>query len=213
MSDTTRAERLRRASQERRDQQRSDVRQAMLDAAEALFLEQGYQGFSMRQVAERIGYSATALYLHFANKDDLLFTVADEGFVRFGDQLRAAAAPATDPLQRLEQLGRAYVAFGLANPTSYRLMFIERADFLLGCRAGEDTPRVSTLGIVEQTIREGIATGALGPGDPAVLADALWTAVHGVVALHIAMPVFDKPRASAAAEAALRLIISGLRPH
>jgi AcrR family transcriptional regulator len=52
-----------------------------VDAAGALFLEQGYERFSLRKVAERIGYSPTTIYLYFRDKDDLLFTVVDEGFV------------------------------------------------------------------------------------------------------------------------------------
>src|SRR5215213_6311078 len=89
---TTRAERLREASRQRRDQEKQDVRQVILDAAADLFREHGYERFSLRQVAERIGYSPTTIYLYFTDKDDLLFTVADVGFMRFGEQLVAAAA-------------------------------------------------------------------------------------------------------------------------
>jgi AcrR family transcriptional regulator len=207
--DTNRTERLRRGSYERREQQRQEVRQAILDAAAALFLEQGYHGFSMRQVAEHIGYSATTIYLYFASKDDLLFTVADEGFARFSGQLAVAADGVANPLVRLEHIGRAYVAFGLDNPAYYRLMFMERADFLLRCKEGEPTPRLSALSVVEQSIREGIAAGLIRPGDPGARADALWAAVHGVVALHLT-PLIDRLRADVAATAAIQLIIAGL---
>ena len=76
----TRAERLRAASRIRREQQRQELRQAILTAASDVFLAQGYAGFSVRQVAERIGYSAATIYLYFQDKDDLLFAVVDEGF-------------------------------------------------------------------------------------------------------------------------------------
>ena len=206
----TRGERMRQASRERREQQKQEVRQAILDAAAALFVERGYAGFSLRQVAERIGYSATTIYLYFDNKDDLLFTVADEGFTRFGTQLLAAAV-ANDPLARLESIGQAYLTFGLDSPAYYQLMFIERGDFLVGYRGGERKPRLGALDIVEQTVREGIATGLIRPGSPRAYADALWAAVHGVVALHLAMPGFDRERTAAAAASALQVIIAGLR--
>src|SRR3954454_21915364 len=96
----TRAERLRDASRQRRDQEKQDVRQAILDAAAELFREHGYEHFSLRQVAERIGYSPTTIYLYFDDKDDLLFTVADLGFTRFGEQLAEAAANTGDPAKR-----------------------------------------------------------------------------------------------------------------
>lgn len=208
---TTRDERVRQGSRQRRDQQKQDVRQAILDAAAALFAEQGYQGFSLRQVAERIGYSATTIYHHFEGKDDLLFTVADEGFLRFGSALLAAASSEPNPLRRLEAIGRAYIQFGLHYPHYYELMFIERADFMLGYRAGERKPRLGSLDVVAQTIKEGMERGLIRPGASNDYANALWAAVHGVVALHIADAIGNRAQAEASAGAVLDIVIAGLR--
>src|SRR5919199_4858802 len=101
------------STRQRREQQRQQLRQAILDAAGELLLERGYEAFSLRQVAERIGYSATTIYRYFENKDDLVFGIVDEGFRIFGDRLRAAAAGPVDPLERLRAVGEAYVRFGL----------------------------------------------------------------------------------------------------
>lgn len=206
----TRDQRVRSGSQRRREQQRSDVRQAILDAAAALFAEAGYDGVSLRAVAERIGYTATTIYLHFADKDDLLFTVADDGFTRFGAALAAAAEP-PDPLARIHALGRAYIDFGLANPAYYALMFVDRPDFLLGCRAGESQPRIAALDIVRQAVQQGIDTGAIRSGGAEVYAAALWASVHGVVAMAIARPDLRAEHIATMADAVLDLMIDGLR--
>src|SRR5258708_9272019 len=116
----TQAERLRQAIRHRQDQEKQELRQAILAAAGELFLEQGYERFSLRKVAERVGYSPTPISLYFRNKDDLLFTVVDEGFVRFRQQLAAAAASQEDPWERIIALGRAYVTFALQNPVYYQ---------------------------------------------------------------------------------------------
>jgi AcrR family transcriptional regulator len=208
---TTRNERVRQASQQRREQQKQEIRQAILDAAAELFVAQGYQGFSLRQVAEQIGYSATTIYHHFANKDDLLFTVADAGFTRFGSELMAAAMRRHEPLERIEAIGRAYIEFGLRNPNYYQLMFIERADFMLGYRAGERKPRLGSLDIVRETIRAGIDQGRIRPGDPDIYANALWAAVHGVVTMFIAFPTRDATQINATIDATLSIVIRGLR--
>jgi AcrR family transcriptional regulator len=76
----TRAARLKQAIAQRREQQRENLRRTILTAAGELCLAHGYEGFSLRQVAERIGYSATTIYRYFANKDDLLFAIVYEGF-------------------------------------------------------------------------------------------------------------------------------------
>src|SRR5258707_15357238 len=129
-TESPRAERLRTAMRQRQEQEKQELRQTILRAAAGLFLEQGYERFSLRQVAERVGYSPTTIYLYFRNKDDLLFTVVDEGFVRFGQQLAAAAESQEDPWERIIALGRAYVTFALQNPVYYQLMFMQRTDFL-----------------------------------------------------------------------------------
>jgi AcrR family transcriptional regulator len=208
---TTRTERVREASRERREQQKQEVRQAILDAAAALFLQHGSQGLSLRQVAEQIGYSATTIYLYFADKDELLFTLADDGFIRFSAHLQAAAQESSDPVAKLTAIGQAYVAFGFDNPAHYQLMFIDRADFLLGYRVGERKPRLGTLDLVANTIAEGIANGQISPGPPTVFADALWASMHGVVALHLALAIMDRPRAEEAAKTVLRLMMAGLQ--
>src|SRR5260370_7898358 len=88
----TQAQRLRQAIRHRQDQEKQALRQTILTTAGELFLEQGYDHFSLRKVAERIGYSPTTIYLYFRDKDDLLFTVVDEGFTRFGNHLPAPPA-------------------------------------------------------------------------------------------------------------------------
>src|SRR5262245_61487638 len=168
---TTRAERVRKASRERREQEKKDLRTAILHAASQLFAEQGYERFSLRQVAEMIGYSPTTIYLYFKDKDDLLFAVVEDGFSSFGGQLAAAAAGVVDPIARLDAIGRAYIDFGLQNPVHYQLMFMQRADFLIGHRPGEEQPRIDAFRVLHDTVQSAIDAGALRPGDAEAYSD------------------------------------------
>src|SRR5919112_1174148 len=111
----TQAARLREVSRRRREQQKEDLRRTILDAAAGLFVEHGYEALSMRQIAERIGYSATTIYRYYEDKDDLLFAIVQDGFLRFGQQLAKAAQSSDDPRERLPALGHAYIEFGLKN--------------------------------------------------------------------------------------------------
>src|SRR6266480_4891659 len=149
---STQAERLRQAIRHRQVQEKQALRQTILMAAGELFLEQGYERFSLRKVAERIGYSPTTIYLYFRDKDDLLFTVVDEGFTRFGQQLAAASASTEDPWERLIALGRAYVTFGLGNPMYYQLMFMQRTDFLTQRQVGESQPRIASFQVLREAV-------------------------------------------------------------
>ena len=57
---------------ERREREKQEVRQRILDAARELFVKDGYEAVTMRKVADAIEYSPTALYLHFKDKESLM---------------------------------------------------------------------------------------------------------------------------------------------
>jgi AcrR family transcriptional regulator len=209
----TQAQRLRQAIRHRQEREKQELRQAILAAAGELFLEQGYERFSLRKVAERVGYSPTTIYLYFRDKDDLLFTVVDEGFARFSQQLAAAAESQEDAWERLIALGRAYVAFGLQNPVYYQLMFMQRADFLMHTPVGESQPRIASFRVLRQTVQQAIDAGVLRPGDAESYSDVLWALVHGMVSLAISMPMFDASRIQRTMETAWQMECQGLRQH
>ena len=188
---TTRATRLREKSSARRQQQKAEVRQAILTAASELFLEGGLGGFSLRGVAERVGYSATTVYLYFDNKDDLLFSVSLEGFEQFGQALKTAYDTVDDPVARISAIGRAYVAFGVAHPAHYRLMFMERGEFLLRENPNDCKPTINSFDILVQAVYEAHAAGMVNTDDLTNLVYTLWAAVHGLVALTLCVPVMD----------------------
>jgi AcrR family transcriptional regulator len=207
----TQAQRLRQAIRHRQDQEKQELRQTILTAAGELFLEQGYEHFSLRKVAERIGYSPTTIYLYFRDKDDLLFTVVDEGFARFGQQLAAAAASTEDSWERIIALGRAYVTFGLQNPVYYQLMFMQRTDFLTHQQAGKKQPRLATFLVLQQAVQQAIEAGVLRPGDAESYSDVLWALVHGMVSLAISLPTFYGARMQQTMEIAWQMECEGLR--
>ena len=206
----TRAERLRVLSQSRRESERSQLQSRILDAAGALFLEEGYEGVSMRQVAERIGYSATTIYRHYDSKDDLLFAIVHEGFRRFGDDLSKAARKVKDPLGQLKAVCAAYVKFGLQNPVYYQLMFMQRSDFLFHSR-DEKAPMIASFGLLQNLVAEAMAAGILAPGDPQTTSTVVWAVGHGITALAIADPKrFTAKRLRQCMDVAMQMILHGL---
>ena len=108
---------------DRRDRERAELRERILNAARELFAEFGYEGVSMRKIAERIEYSPTAIYLHFADKETLFRELCTQDFLLLSTEF-AALARVADPMQRLFGIGEAYVRFGVTHPFHYRLMFM-----------------------------------------------------------------------------------------
>jgi AcrR family transcriptional regulator len=62
----------------------NDTRDRILDVALDLFIEQGYDKVSLREVAERVGVTKAALYYHFASKDDIFRTLVSP-LLTFGE--------------------------------------------------------------------------------------------------------------------------------
>jgi AcrR family transcriptional regulator len=205
----TRAGRVRANSGQRRARQKAEVREALLRAASELFLERGLVGFSLRVVAERVGYSATTVYLYFDNKDDLLFAVSLDGFEQFGRALQSAYESSDDPVERIGAIGRAYVRFGVTHPAHYRLMFMERGEFLLRENPRDQKPTVDSFGVLVRAVHEAQAAGRLRMDDPMALVYTLWAGVHGLVALTLCVPVMDEGDLEARTEALLSVLHSG----
>jgi AcrR family transcriptional regulator len=205
-----RAQRLQHLSRARRAGEKEKLQNRIFDAAAAVFLERGYEGFSMRQIAERIGYSATTIYGYYDSKDHLLYAMVQEGFRRFGDQLTKAAAKAKKPRDQLKAVCAGYVNFGLKNPVYYQLMFMQRSDFLFDNR-DDQGPMIDSFGILEQLVKEAMDAGNLKRGDPRVTSTVIWAVGHGITSLAIADPRrFSRRQLRQTMETAMEMILHGL---
>lgn len=168
-------------------------------AAAEVFLEKGYEDFSMRQVAARIGYSATTIYHHFLNKEDLLKAVLAMAFTEFDAALLEAVDAEPDPSRRMGALGKAFVRFGVAHPVHYQLMYLHRPQWF---EADDGNPakvaQRSSYGLLLAGVEEAIEKGWLPQADSRALADWMWATVHGLVMLGITEFRDDPARLEAA---------------
>ncbi|MEW5735376.1 MAG: TetR/AcrR family transcriptional regulator [Thermodesulfobacteriota bacterium] len=104
-------------------QEVAEMRARILTQALSLLAEKGFEGFSMREVARRMGVVIGTLYGYYGSKDEVYLAVLTWGFERLHDRCRAAGAPHAEPLERLKAMGREYMDFGMTEPNFYNLMF------------------------------------------------------------------------------------------
>src|SRR5215203_3600787 len=115
---------------ERQERDREAVRRAILDAARELFVTEGFQNVSIRKIAERIEYSPAAIYGYFPSKDDIFFSLAEEGFRLLGDPASVRDDPALKDAPPLEHVRAAFwrlYEFSREQPQYFALMFVERS--------------------------------------------------------------------------------------
>lgn len=187
----------------------ADFRAELCRVATDRFARFGYDGVTMRQLADALGCSPKTPYRYFKDKADILATVRAAAFGRFADALEAAAAAGRDAADRSRRVGRAYVAFALASPSAYRIMFdingpedVEHADLAVqSARARRFITRQA----------EDLATAGMIEVDPTVLGWAMWATVHGMVVLRLAGLWRDAPDFDSLQETAMRLLVDGAR--
>jgi AcrR family transcriptional regulator len=174
-------------TQERRSRQKVQLRQRILDAARELFIRRGYENVSMRQIAQEIEYSPTAIYLHFKDKEALFRELCATDFLAFAKIFQKIAL-IKDPVERLRKIGEAYVAFAMENPNHYKLMFMTPLPVQPDERLEKGNPEEDAYALLRGTVIEVMAAGKIRPElkDPELIAQAVWSGVHGVVSMHIA---------------------------
>jgi len=175
---------------ERREREKSETRDRILDAARELFVTEGYEGVSMRRVAEKIEYSPTAIYVHFADKLELFRELCQQDFARLAEVFQSSAM-STDPVERLKQIGRTYIDFGVHYPNHYKFMFMTPHPLIEPNEEECDkmgNPELDAYAFLKWAVQQAISAGRLREelGDADLVSQTLWAAVHGVISLSIA---------------------------
>jgi AcrR family transcriptional regulator len=162
------------------------LREALLCQALRDLESTGLEGVSLRGLAEETGVSKTAPYRHFADKRELLVTLAADGFRLLAEKLESvtpAAPGAGSPLETVKSLFRAYMDFARERPALYRLM-ISRLGFELhseACRLNSER----ALSCLVRAVAGAQASGWRRQADQTALVLSLWASVHGWATLLI----------------------------
>lgn len=164
----------------------------ILEAAQRIFLAEGYHGATIRKIADEVGVSSTALYMHFKDKDEILLEISDSAISRLLAINSEISARPIDAVVRVRLMLDAYISFALQNPNAYTLVFCEPS----GMVAQDRQDAAMALGDrcfqkFMGTVREIAASGRLRTGSAESAAQALWAACHGLVSLLINKPDFN----------------------
>jgi AcrR family transcriptional regulator len=156
------------------------MRTRILKTAETLYLSGGSKALSMRNVARELGVTATALYRHYRNKDELLDALAERGYAVFARHLRR---PVRGPDRFLGVTGH-YLDFALQHPRLYELIFLEPR------REVRRFPNDFAAHASESfDVLHGIVRDEIQPSRPALensleIALTIWAHLHGLVMLY-----------------------------
>jgi AcrR family transcriptional regulator len=165
---------------DRKEREKQEMRKLIINAAMEMFVKDGFDKTSIRNIADKIEYSPATIYLYYKDKDELLYEVQGQAFLElytaFGRDVTA-----TDPLERLKQLLRSYITFGFEHPDLYDLMFILRSPMNA---VENDWPNCDeAYGYLTDTLDKCI--DQLRYENAKVAALSIWALGHGLISLFI----------------------------
>jgi AcrR family transcriptional regulator len=201
-------------TKERREREKQDIRQKILDAAQQIITEDGFAALSMRKIANRIEYSAASIYLHFRSREEIAQEISEVGFGKLLAKMTAALG-AKDASVRLRAVALAYLTFGLENPETYRLIFMGDSEYTAAAFKKNDPEGVASksyqllLDLANDLRRE---DSFAGKGSAREIVEMIWTSMHGIVSLHLTCVGFQlSPKALA--KTMVDTLLRGLLVH
>jgi AcrR family transcriptional regulator len=168
-------------SKERILRQKEETRSNILTAARDIVKEEGWQGLSMRKIADKIEYTAPIIYEYFSNKEAILQELTCKGFGILTKDLEAAKRESEDPAEQLEGMWLAYWHFALKNKEMYQLMYGVEMTCCAQRNTETDAPYTMISNVIAQIM------GEENP-KPEVIKQKYFTffsVIHGLISINI----------------------------
>lgn len=183
---------MRRNSKRKGAWHHGDLRRALIDESLLIIRKEGVGALVLRKLAQRVSVSSGAPYHHFPDREALLTAIAEEGFVRLYEVMRAERERAPlDPTQRLQALGRGYVQFAFSHVGHFRVMF--RPELKVSEWQPLQQASSRAFELLRESIDECMQAGLAPQGDPMALVLTAWAAVHGIASLWVDGPLEKAP--------------------
>ncbi len=171
---------------ERKEREREEVKDLILNAAREIFLAEGFENTSIRKIASRIEYSPGIIYLHYKDKNELFLALHDKAFECKMKALFYSVEHIADPLERLKATGESYLRYGIDNRQDYELMFVLSCTMeALAMKEEFWKDGALAINVLKANIQECIDAGYFREDiDLDETSLLLWSHVHGLVTLH-----------------------------
>ncbi len=190
----------------RREKYRQEVREVILEAAREALFRVGHEALSMRDLARMIGYSPGTIYLHFQDKQELLYCVVEESFAKLQAALQQIPGRAGG-VRLLKKKLRVYVDFGLRYPHHYHFAFMMRPAVDSSSRRFVPHPAFDEL---RGAVRDCVEQKQFRRVDVETTSQALWAVVHGITSLMIMKPDFPWTNKDRVIDHVIDIAVDGL---
>jgi len=189
-----------------------NLKDALIEEALAMVISDGVESITLRELTTKLGTSRSAIYRHFSSKDELIKAVIQAGFNLLDETISPALTSKESILNRFHNMGEAYIAFALANPNIYRMIFgnevqTQREE---SCDIHDKEQSGGFQHLVTLLI-EGQEKEIFQHNDPVLQATYVWASIHGLSNLCIDGHIHVQDNIEALFELSFETIIKGMR--
>lgn len=161
------------------------LREDILEVSRNLLVKDGFGKMSMRKIAKRAGVSATSIYLHFQNKDELLLALIESSIAKLSSALEKNLTDSDDSITKLEKMAHSFLDFAFENPQEYEIIYMVRPEEMPKFPKEKFQQIRKIYELLADIISEGKRTGALNVDDPLMSSYLIWAQLHGVASVII----------------------------
>ncbi|MGE6356458.1 TetR/AcrR family transcriptional regulator [Flavobacterium sp. NPDC079362] len=169
------------ASKDRILRQKEETRSNILEAAYAIVKEEGWQGLSMRKIADKIEYTAPIIYEYFSNKEAILNELTGKGFIKLAKELQEALDKFEKPEEQLEAMWMAYWDFAFTDTEMYQVMFGVQMNCCSQQCSAQERPYKLFTSVIAEIMKNS------NPTDEVIKQKyfTFFSVIHGLIAINI----------------------------
>lgn len=167
---------------ERKERDRLEMREMILQSAHSLFLDKSFEEISIRNIADAIEYSPATIYLYFKDKNEIFYALQGEAFKIFNSYV-ADVVSIDNPFDRLIELARKYISFTFTHPKYYNIMFIMESP--MNCDENSENWKEGARAheFLETIVEACKAEGHFKNQETRVISFMIWSFMHGMCSL------------------------------
>lgn len=161
------------------------LKEDILEVSRRMLMKQGFGKMSMRKIAKQVEVSATSIYLHFKNKDELLLELIDLSIANLTRAINENVKEGDDPVTKLEKMADSFLDFAITYPQEYEIIYMVRPEEMPEYPKEKFEQVRKIYEMLADILREGDRTGMLKVDNPLTSSYTIWAQLHGVASVII----------------------------
>jgi AcrR family transcriptional regulator len=189
-------------------QEKHDIKKLIKETTTAIFKQEGFDKITMRNIALKINYSPTTIYLYYKNKEELLHDILRDYNSEYETKLARIMCKTLEPREKLLEVMKLYVMHGIEHPEMFKLLSLV---FLTSSHPQRTSTPNAGYTILKGLVESCMESGYFAPNDPNLVTQSIWMQIYGVASLLIFRPAFNWADSEEITDFTLYRIIKSLK--